>query len=194
MLLENICKSYTSKDGRVVTVFENFNLETESGSVTCITGASGTGKTTLLNIVSGLVKPDSGLVKREGEEAGRVSYLFQEPRLLPWRTALENCVLVCSDKQKATEYLSMAGLGNKLSAYPDELSGGERQRVALARALCFESSVVLMDEPFQNLDEAMRESLASDFFRILRQKKCSVLWVSHDLEAAKKYSDRIIAL
>ena len=88
----------------------------------------------------------------------------------------------------------MSGLGDKLCAYPGELSGGERQRVALARALCFESSVVLMDEPFQNLDEAMRENLASDFFRILRDRQCSVLWVSHDLETAKRFSDRIITL
>lgn len=194
MRLENIYKSFLGKDGRVVKVFENFSLETQSGSVTCITGASGAGKTTLLNIIAGLVKPESGAVVREGSKAGRVSYLFQEPRLLLWRTALENCVLVCSDKQKAVSCLSMAGLGDKLSSYPSELSGGERQRIALARALCFESSVVLMDEPFQNLDKALRESLASDFFRILREKKCSVIWVSHDLEAARKYSDRIIAL
>ena len=194
MLLENICKNYTSNDGRVVKVFENFSLETAPGTVVCITGASGTGKTTLLNIVSGLVKPDCGRIVRDGSEAGRVSYLFQEPRLLNWKTALENCVLVCSDKQKASQYLSMSGLGDKLCAYPGELSGGERQRVALARALCFESSVVLMDEPFQNLDEAMRENLASDFFRILRDRQCSVLWVSHDLETAKRFSDRIITL
>jgi len=133
-------------------------------------------------------------VVREGSEAGRVSYLFQEPRLLAWKTALENCVLVCSDREKASTYLSHAGLGDKLSSYPSELSGGERQRVSLARALCFEAPVVLMDEPFQNLDEAMRETLASDFFRILREKKCSVIWVSHDLETARRYSDRIITL
>ncbi len=194
MRLENISKSYLGKDSKSVKVFENFNLETEPSSIVCITGASGAGKTTLLNIIAGLVKPEGGSIIREGCEAGRVSYLFQEPRLLAWKSALENCVLVCSDKQKAVSCLSMAGLGDKLSSYPSELSGGERQRVALARALCFESSVVLMDEPFQNLDEALRESLASDFFRILREKKCSVIWVSHDLEAARKYSDRIIAL
>ena len=194
MLLENICKSYTGKDGRTVRVFENYCLETAPGTVTCITGASGAGKTTLLNIIAGLVKPDSGKVVMDCSESGRVSYLFQEPRLLPWKTALENCILVCSDSEKAKSCLVLAGLGDKLSSYPSELSGGERQRVSLARALCFDAPVVLMDEPFQNLDENMRNTLAADFFRILRDKKCSVIWVSHDLETAHRYSDRVIVL
>lgn len=185
--LEGITKRYGD-----LTVFENFSLETEPGTVVCITGPSGCGKTTLLNIISSLTGPDSGRVVFDESEKGPVSYLFQEPRLLPWKTALENCVFVCDDRSRARHYLELAGLGGKLDSYPSGLSGGERQRVAFARAFCYRSEVILMDEPFQNLDEKLKESMASVFFDILEKDRRSVIWVSHDLDLAKRYARRIV--
>ena len=188
MKLENISKTYSLKDGRAVKVFNNFCLETKPETVVCITGPSGCGKTTLLNIIAGLTAPDSGKVIFQGSEKQPVSYLFQEPRLLPWLNALENCRLVCGDRERAEHYLALAGLSHRLTNYPSELSGGERQRVAFARAFCMDSSVILMDEPFQNLDKELKKGLATTFFDILASDRRSVIWVSHDTDLADEYA------
>ena len=192
MRLENISKTYKSLDGSTVKVFENFSLDMPEGGVYCITGPSGCGKTTLLNIIAGVVEPDCGQVVFEDGEKGPVSYLFQEPRLLPWRTVLENCKLVCDDEERARGFLELAGLGDKAGRFPFELSGGERQRAAFARAFCHKSNVILMDEPFQNLDDDLKRNLASVFFRMLAKDRRTVVWVSHDLELAQICAKRII--
>ena len=194
MKLENISKSFKSHDGSTVKVFENFSLNLPQGGVYCITGPSGCGKTTLLNIVAGVLKPTGGKVIFEDGEKGPVSYLFQEPRLLPWRTVLENCTLVCDDESRARHFLELAGLSDKAERFPSELSGGERQRAAFARAFCYKSNVILMDEPFQNLDENLKKSLASVFFKMLEEDRRTVIWVSHDKELAKAYSKTITDL
>lgn len=118
--------------------------------VVCLWGASGCGKTTALRLLAGLEKPDSGAVCG----AGRVSMVFQEDRLLPWRTALENVLLTGADVKKAGELLAELGLTvEEAQAYPQHLSGGQQRRVALARALAAESDILLLDEPFNGLDE-----------------------------------------
>ena len=118
--------------------------------VVCLWGASGCGKTTALRLLAGLEKPDSGAVCG----AGRVSMVFQEDRLLPWRTALENVLLTGADVEKAQELLAELGLTvEEAQAYPQYLSGGQQRRVALARALAAESDILLLDEPFNGLDE-----------------------------------------
>jgi len=192
--LENISYSFSSHDGSTVKVFENFSLNIKQGGVYCITGPSGCGKTTLLNIIAGVLKPQSGKVVFEKEENGPVSYLFQEPRLLPWRTVLENCNLVCDDVFRSKHFLELAGLSDKAGRFPSELSGGERQRAAFARAFCYKSNVILMDEPFQNLDENLKKNLASVFFKMLEEDRRTVIWVSHDLELAKQYAREVIDL
>ena len=194
MRLENICKSYRSHDGSFVKVFENLLLDLPEGNVYCITGPSGCGKTTLLNIIAGVLEPDSGTVVFEDKEKGPVSYLFQEPRLLPWRSVLENCTLVCDDTERARHFLELAGLGEKTGRFPSELSGGERQRVAFARAFCYRSNVILMDEPFQNLDDNLKRNLASVFFNMLDNDRRTVIWASHDLGLARTHAKRIVDL
>ena len=194
MKLENISKSFSNHSGSTVKVFDSFSLNLAQGGVHCITGPSGCGKTTLLNIIAGVLKPEGGKVVFEKEEKGPVSYLFQEPRLLPWRTVLENCTLVCDDVSRARHFLELAGLSDKENRFPSELSGGERQRAAFARAFCYKSNVILMDEPFQNLDEGLKKNLASVFFKMLEEDRRTVVWVSHDKELAKQYAKQIIDL
>jgi len=192
--LENLSKSFQSHDGGLVRVFENLSLDMPAGGVYCITGPSGCGKTTLLNMIAGVLEPDSGTVVFEDSEKGPVSYLFQEPRLLPWRTVLENCTLVCDDSERALHFLELAGLSDKAGRFPSELSGGERQRAAFARAFCYKSNVILMDEPFQNLDAELKRNLASVFFSMLAKDSRTVVWASHDLELARICAKRIINL
>ena len=194
MRLENLSKSFQSHDGGLVRVFENLSLDMPAGGVYCITGPSGCGKTTLLNMIAGVLEPDSGTVVFEDSEKGPVSYLFQEPRLLPWRTVLENCTLVCDDSERALHFLELAGLSDKAGRFPSELSGGERQRAAFARAFCYKSNVILMDEPFQNLDAELKRNLASVFFSMLAKDSRTVVWASHDLELARICAKRIINL
>lgn len=172
MKLEKICKSFGDKE-----ILKDFSLEIPDKSIVFLTGASGCGKTTLLKIIGGILNADSGTVSG----AGKISYLFQEPRLLPWKTALENVSLV-SDKKTAAEYLSLVGLEKELSSYPNELSGGQRQRIAIARALAFKSDTILLDEPFQNLDKTLHDRLVKSFLEIYLKEKRTVIWVSHDSE------------
>lgn len=172
MKIVDLDKSFGSK-----VLFKGFNLDVKEGSIVFITGPSGCGKTTLLNMIAGLEKPDSG----EINGFDKVSYLFQEPRLLMWKTALENVSLV-SDEKTAQKYLEAVGLSAEKNNYPNELSGGQRQRIALARAFAFESKVILLDEPFQNLDEKLHDRLVRSFLDLCIEQNKTVLWVSHDLK------------
>ena len=147
--LDNVTKKYGEQ-----TVLESFTLTLEKGSKTVITGGSGIGKTTILRILAGLEKPDGGEVVCDE----KIAVMFQEPRLLPWKSAFEN-VRAPLSKDKislADKYLSAVGLGEDKNKYPHELSGGMAQRVALARFLAFAeadgSTLLLLDEPFSALD------------------------------------------
>ena len=191
MRIENLCKAY----GKNV-VLEDFSLNLEENTITCITGESGCGKTTLLNLIAGIVKPDAGSVQL-GPRA--VSYLFQEPRLLPWRTVLENVAIpLKGDEEKAKSFLELVGLKDALNKYPSELSGGMSQRVAMARAFSFPSDVILMDEPFQNLDIKLRSSLLEAFLKLWEQepasKRKTVLWVTHDITEACLAADLVLCV
>ena len=191
MRIENLCKAY----GKNV-VLEDFSLNLEENTITCITGESGCGKTTLLNLIAEIVKPDAGSVQL-GPRA--VSYLFQEPRLLPWRTVLENVAIpLKGDTEKAKSFLELVGLKDALNKYPSELSGGMSQRVAMARAFSFPSDVILMDEPFQNLDIKLRSSLLEAFLKLWEQepesKRKTVLWVTHDITEACLAADLVLCV
>lgn len=172
MRITNLNKSFGNK-----VLFKDFSLDVKEGSFVFITGPSGCGKTTLLNMIAGLEKPDSG--KIEGFE--KAAYLFQEPRLLMWKTALENVALV-SNSETSEKYLEAVGLSEEKNKYPNELSGGQRQRIALARAFAFDSKVILLDEPFQNLDEKLHDRLVRSFLDLCLEQKKTVLWVSHNSE------------
>jgi NitT/TauT family transport system ATP-binding protein len=176
-------------------VFDDFSLEYPEQKITAILGPSGCGKTTMLNILAGLVKVEGGTVIT----TGNVSYLFQEPRLLPWLTIRENIDLVLRDKMAASlingriiEYLKMTGLTDYIDYYPAELSGGMRQRVAIARAFAYPAPLLLMDEPFKSLDFKTQFLLRNDFLSILRTQPRTVVMVTHDVKEAVLMGDRIV--
>lgn len=139
------------------TVFDHFSCDIPLDGNTVLRGASGAGKTTLLRVLAGLYKPDAGTVR--GAEALRISLVFQEDRLLPWYTALDNVALV-SDRTNAERMLLQLGLEGFLHEKPAALSGGMKRRVAIARALAYGGDLLLLDEPFTGLDETAKASAA----------------------------------
>jgi NitT/TauT family transport system ATP-binding protein len=151
--LKNIVCAY---DGKIV--LNGLNLSLPNRGAVAVTGPSGTGKTTLLKLLAGLILPTSGSI--EGLAGKRVSMVFQEDRLLPWRTALENAALFCGSEAHAKEILNALELNDALNKRPDELSGGMRRRTAIARALCYGGDILLLDEPFKGLDDALKLRVA----------------------------------
>ncbi len=156
------------------TVIDSLSYNFDIGKVTAILGDSGIGKTSLLNLLAGLTKASEGSVTNRFD---RISYIFQEPRLFPWMTALDN-VSEVSDEDTAKRYLILMGLGSDLDKYPSELSGGMKQRVSIARALAYSPDLILMDEPFRGLDPDRRREVSDTVFRELDGK--TVIMVTHD--------------
>lgn len=169
------------------TVIDSLSYEFEDGKTTLIVGSSGVGKTSLLNIIATTLKPSDGKIFNTYE---KISYVFQEPRLFEWLTALEN-VSIVSNKEKAKELLTLMGLQDSFDKYPQELSGGMKQRVSIARALAYEPDLILLDEPFKGLDEERRCEVAGIVFEKL--KGTTAIIVSHDKDDVK-YADSILTL
>lgn len=169
--INNISKSYGEKK-----VLRNLTLEIHTGTITVLRGASGCGKTTLLKILAGLEKQDSGTV----ELSGKISMVFQENRLLPWLTALENVAAV-SNKRTASKYLDLVGLGDNEDKFPEELSGGMCRRLAIARALSYGGDILILDEPFTGLDSELKTKI-SDLFKVFP----TVILSTHDDYDAKE--------
>ena len=175
--LSDISKAYGPQ-----RVFENFSLEIEDGKILCVLGESGGGKTTLLNILAGLV-PFSGNLSGVPK---RVSYIFQEPRLLPNMTVKQNLAYAGGASEKIDDILEKTELIKCANKRPGELSGGEKQRVSIARAFLIPSELLLMDEPFSSLDTALKIRLTEVFARLWKSlpEKRTAVFVTHDLEEA----------
>jgi NitT/TauT family transport system ATP-binding protein len=199
---------HVSKHYGKLPVLEDISLAAPAGSVLAIVGASGCGKSTLLNIIAGLVQADSGSVQIDGvaqspaQDTRVISYMFQEDRLLPWRTIIANAEFGLEAgslsaevrRERALEALKMTGLEGFEQAYPHELSGGMRSRVALARSLVVKPYILLMDEPFSKLDPQMRSQMHQELLRIREQLKMTVVFVTHDVEEAIVLADRVVVL
>ena len=171
------------------------------GEFACIVGPSGCGKTTLLNIVAGLDPDFIGkvdLAPAAGASHPHIGYVFQKPRLLPWRTVEENIRLVLSPEQNRSgivdDLLAATGLAEARHTYPERLSVGMSRRAALARAFAIEPDLLLMDEPFVSLDESTAERLRALLLSIWGRRPTTVLFVTHDTREAAQLADRVIVL
>ena len=209
--LDNINLNY-SVNGNDIRVLKNINFEIKKNERVAIIGESGSGKTSLLMLMSGLEKPSTGSIIFQGQDISKVNeeqntairkekigLIFQQFYLIPNYTALENIMFpmqinkIENEKEKAISILSDIGLGHRRNNLPSELSGGEQQRVAIARAISFYPEIILADEPTGNLDRKNTELVSNLLFNYSRKKKISLVLVTHNINLAKK-CDRIINL
>src|SRR5271166_633143 len=183
--------------GTPVTALRNLRACVAPSEFCVITGPSGCGKTTLLNLIAGLDRDFAGVVKFEPSPAPRIGYVFQSPRLLPWRTVRDNVALVLprnADRAALDALFTEIGLADAADAYPARLSGGMARRAALARAFAIAPDLLLMDEPFLSLDAAAADRLRSLLLRLVSTRPATVLFVTHDLAEAVELADRILVL
>ncbi|CAM2197474.1 Uncharacterized ABC transporter ATP-binding protein YtlC [Paraburkholderia kururiensis] len=205
LTVRQLIHGFQSPDGSTVTIFDRLDFSVRQGEIVSIVGRSGAGKSTLFNLISGLLKPQSGEIsvgRRADGEAGRIAYMLQKDLMMPWRTVLQNALLGIElyrkvrpdDVARARQMLARYGLGAVADGYPHSLSGGMRQRVALSRTLLVDPTLVLLDEPFSALDYETRLALEDDIISLRAQSGTSVVLVTHDIEEAIAMSDRVILL
>ncbi|HBN76061.1 MAG TPA: ABC transporter ATP-binding protein [Planctomycetaceae bacterium] len=210
--LKNVRKNYREPNGHDLPVLDIPHFKLETGEQAALVGSSGGGKTTLLNVISGITKPDSGEVLiddieitrlpeagRDRFRAERIGFVFQTFNLLPAFTAFENVLLGMSfargkaDRSHAKQLLESVGLGHRLTHKPAQLSVGEQQRVAIARSLANRPSLLLADEPTASVDPANQETILKLIGEICREHNVSLLLVTHSPEIATQF-DRTIPL
>lgn len=200
----NVCgvsKSFAGKQ-----ILDDISVTLRQGELVCFLGVSGAGKTTLFNIISGLMMPDSGHVWLDGEDVtgkpGNISYMLQKDLLLPYRTIEDNVALPLllrgTKKREARaqvdEYFAAFGLEGTQKKYPAQMSGGMRQRAALLRTYMFSHNVALLDEPFSALDTLTKSSMHQWYLDVMQRIKLSTLFITHDIDEAILLSDRIYLL
>ncbi len=189
-----------SKRFGFVEVLRDFSLEIADGEFVCFFCPNACGKTTLLLTIAGLEKTDAGIVRINGKPPSnaKAGFVFQDynASLFPWRTAEENVAyaIECSNGDRNKARMLLEKLGVPPNRFPYELSGGMRQRVCLARALAYEPDVLLLDEPFSNLDFDTRLALEEELVRLWLEKKQTVACVSHDVDEAVYLADRVVVL
>jgi NitT/TauT family transport system ATP-binding protein len=207
--LDGVRVSFHSPDGPL-TALNDLSLEVPAGSFTVVIGPNGCGKSTLLRLVAGLLTPDAGAVvlgqgasgapPRAGD--GRVGLAFQQPRLVPWLTTLQNVALPLSlagappaqQRERAEDALERVGLVGAAHLRPRELSGGLAQRAGLARALIADPPVLLLDEPFSALDALTREAFDSELERLWLDRRRTMILVTHAVGEAIRLADRIVVM
>ena len=202
VVIDNVTKIYppTVTNPYRVQALGGINLSFSGNMLVAVLGPSGSGKTTLLNIVAGVESPTSGLVRavHDGTPA-RIGYVFQEARLLPWRSVLNNMLYVLDRKsdrsrREAEFYLKMVGLSEVAHLYPAQLSAGMQQRVGIARAFLVNPDLLLMDEPFSHMDALTGRSLRDYLQRVWLHTRKTALFVTHDVGEAVQLADRIMIL
>lgn len=184
-------------------IIDDISIELNKGELVCLLGVSGAGKTTLFNVISGLLLPDSGKVLLDGRDitgkAGLVSYMLQKDLLLPFKTILNNVSLPLmirgvkkkTARETAAQYFKEFGLEGTQQKYPHQLSGGMRQRAALLRTYLFSDQVALLDEPFSALDTITKGTMHEWYLEVMERIKLSTLFITHDIDEAIHLSDRI---
>jgi len=190
-------------------IYDRLSFSVVDGEFLCILGPSGCGKSTLLRVVGDLLGVDTGTVMVADAPASEswqeIAYVFQSPRLLPWRNAEENVILgqqlrfggkrsQAEMRAKARELLDLVGLGRDRHKSPAMLSGGERQRVSIARALAVDPRIILMDEPFSALDVHTRRRMRMEIIDIWKKTRKTIVFVTHEIDEALDLADRIVVL
>ena len=202
--IKGLEKTFTTGDDKQIPVLKDVNLTIKGGQFACLVGPSGCGKTTILHAIAGIIEKDRGSILIDGMDhlRARFGYVFQEARLLNWRTAAQNvefgAVAAEIPQQEipglVRRYIDLVGLSDFANSYPLTLSGGMQQRVAIARGLAHDPSFLLMDEPFAALDALTRENMMIELQRIWMSSAKSVLFITHSIPEAVFLSDRILVL
>jgi NitT/TauT family transport system ATP-binding protein len=191
-----------------VDIYDSISFDIKRGEFFCILGPSGCGKSTLLRLIGDLIKPSLGTITIDGEPPvaaiAKIAYVFQSPRLVPWRTAMGNVTLGhelrfggkidAAVRARAASLLDMVGLAQDTHKYPLMLSGGERQRVAIARALAVDPEIILMDEPLAALDIKTRQRLRGKILDVWQLTRKTVVFVTHDIDDVLTFADRVLVL
>jgi NitT/TauT family transport system ATP-binding protein len=188
--------------GDAPAIIDNLSFALSADRCLSLLGPSGCGKTTLLRLLMGLEEPSSGVISVAPAQAAHMSYVFQEPRLVPWRTCLENVLLPLElTRQKdqaaqayALDLLQQLGLGERLQHFPGELSGGMQMRVALARALVTQPKIILLDEPFAALDERTRFRMQDLLLELKSRLQLQYVFVTHSISEAVYLGDQILLM
>lgn len=195
--IDHLHKAFGEGEDRVVAL-EDVNLEVSGAVFVSIVGPSGCGKSTLLNILSDIERPTSGTVSiTQGGGKAEIGYVFQAPRLLPWRSVMDNLMFVQEERNqeardRCQKFLDLVHLGDKGRKYPAELSGGMQQRVGIARAFAIEPDALFMDEPFSHLDAITARGLRRELHDLWKATQKTVLFVTHDVGEAVELSNRVI--
>jgi NitT/TauT family transport system ATP-binding protein len=204
--LRDVRVTFPRRDAAPLAALDSLTLEVARGEIVAVLGPNGSGKSTLLRVVDGLLPPDAGTVAVEGRPVDgpdpSVGFVFQEPRLLPWRSAADNVAYPLElrgaagrdRRERALELLRVVGVDAAAELRPHELSGGMRQRVAIARALALEPSVLLLDEPFSALDALTRERFNLELLRLWERTRTTILLVTHSIPEALFVADRVVVL
>jgi len=193
--VDNLSKSYAQR-----TVLHRTNLTIADGEFVALVGASGSGKSTFLRLLSGLETPDEGQILLDGQRLRgldpRVRMMFQEARLLPWRSVIDNVTLGLSptEKYRGSEVLDLVRIGDRANDWPTVLSGGQRQRVALARALASNPTLLLLDEPLASLDALTRMEMQKLIEQVWELRHFGAVLVTHDCAEAAALADRALVL
>ncbi len=200
LILKDICFSYNEKNKKKI-ILKNFNCKIKKGKFTSLIGPSGTGKTSLLKLVAGLIEPENGEIIFDNQALNQViskiTLIQQNPSLMPWLNVYDNIALAklrdkninCNNIDKLIKDI---GLEEFVGYFPHKLSGGLLQRVVIARALLFYPSLLLLDEPFAALDNLSREIISTELVSIIKKNSLTVLMVTHSIEEAALLSDEVL--
>jgi NitT/TauT family transport system ATP-binding protein len=203
---EHVTRTFSIGRGPDVVAVQDFSLEVEMGELVCLLGASGCGKTTMLNMFAGFIQPTEGRVLLHGEPITRIEprcgVVFQSYALFPWQTVQGNVefglrmrrVPAAERRRRAAHFISLVKLQGFERHYPVELSGGMQQRVTLARILAADPEVLLMDEPFAALDAMTRQEMQEELLRIQEASRKTVVFITHSIDEALILADRIVVM
>jgi ABC-type nitrate/sulfonate/bicarbonate transport system ATPase subunit len=198
--LKNVTKSFNTSEGTRLQVLQDISFSVDAGSFVCLLGPSGSGKSVTLNLIGGLLEPDSGkMVIEEDGHKPKLGFVFQNHRLLPWAVVKDNVGFVMGPSIDRTQrreiidnVLEMVGLAEFKNYYPHQISGGMQQRVAIARAFSIEPDILLMDEPFSSLDEITARDMRGELIKIWTETRKTILFVTHDIAEACYLAQKVI--